>query len=68
MQNVETKPVVTNHKDFVHDVAYNYYGKRIATCSSDEHIKVPAIVPHCLSSSLLLLIILLRLKLDYLTH
>ena len=28
------------HGDFVHDVAYDYYGKRLATCSSDEKIKV----------------------------
>lgn len=30
----------TGHDDFVHDVAYDYYGKRIATASSDERIKV----------------------------
>jgi hypothetical protein len=23
------------HEDFVHDVQYDFYGKRIATCSSD---------------------------------
>ena len=28
------------HEDFVHDVAYDYYGKRLATCSSDHKIKV----------------------------
>lgn len=24
-----------NHDDFVHDVSYDFYGKRLATCSSD---------------------------------
>lgn len=30
----------TSHDDIVHDVAYDFYGKRIATCSSDQKIKV----------------------------
>lgn len=28
------------HQDLVHDIAYDYYGKRIATCSSDQKVKV----------------------------
>lgn len=32
--------ISTGHDDFVHDVAYDYYGRRIATCSSDRKIKV----------------------------
>ena len=28
------------YDDFVHDVQFDYYGKRIATCSSDEKIKI----------------------------
>eukprot|EP00743_Colponemidia_sp_Colp-15_P001728 GILK01001887.1.p1 GENE.GILK01001887.1~~GILK01001887.1.p1 ORF type:complete len:319 (-),score=44.64 GILK01001887.1:183-1139(-) len=28
------------HDDFIHDVAYDFYGKRLATCSSDQKIKV----------------------------
>lgn len=28
------------HDDSVHDISYDYYGKRIATCSSDHCIKV----------------------------
>lgn len=39
-QNVAAKLFPAQHDDFVHDVAYDYYGKRIATCSSDEKIKV----------------------------
>ena len=30
----------THHSAFIHDVAYNFYGKRLATCSSDKKIKV----------------------------
>ena len=30
----------TMHSDLVHDVAYDYYGKRLATCSSDMRIQV----------------------------
>ena len=28
------------HDDFVHDIAFDFYGKRIATCSSDQRIRV----------------------------
>jgi len=30
----------TDHEDIIHDVKYNYYGTRLATCSSDQKIKV----------------------------
>ncbi|KAI8582256.1 hypothetical protein K450DRAFT_228091 [Umbelopsis ramanniana AG] len=30
----------TAHEDLIHDVAYNYYGKRLVTCSSDQRLKV----------------------------
>ena len=33
-------PFKSGHNDFVHDVAYDYYGKRLASCSSDRRIKV----------------------------
>ena len=28
------------HDDFVHDVQFDHYGRRIATCSSDQNIKI----------------------------
>jgi WD40 repeat protein len=28
------------HEDYVHDVQFDYYGKRIATCSSDQLVKI----------------------------
>ncbi|GAV02372.1 hypothetical protein RvY_12948 [Ramazzottius varieornatus] len=33
-------PVPTDHKDLIHDVALDYYGRRMATCSSDQSVKI----------------------------
>lgn len=30
----------TEHDDLIHDLSYDFYGKRLATCSSDQKIKV----------------------------
>jgi len=30
----------TAHDDLIHDISYDYYGRRLATCSSDQKIKV----------------------------
>eukprot|EP00252_Welwitschia_mirabilis_P005730 TRINITY_DN1627_c0_g2_i1.p1 TRINITY_DN1627_c0_g2~~TRINITY_DN1627_c0_g2_i1.p1 ORF type:complete len:307 (+),score=27.69 TRINITY_DN1627_c0_g2_i1:58-978(+) len=35
-----SKKVETGHQDIVHDIAIDYYGKRMATCSSDRTIKI----------------------------
>lgn len=37
MQFTELTP---RHADLVHDIAFDYYGKRFASCSSDKQIKV----------------------------
>lgn len=34
------KPFIAGHEELIHDLNYDFYGKRIATCSSDQHIKV----------------------------
>lgn len=34
------KLFLTGHEELVHDVQYDFYGKHIATVSSDQHIKV----------------------------
>ncbi|KAI5966154.1 SEH1 [Candida pseudojiufengensis] len=34
------KPFVTGHEELIHDIKYDFYGKHIATASSDQHIKV----------------------------
>ena len=39
VQNVKYR-FPTDHKDVIHDMAYDYYGKRLATCSSDQYIKI----------------------------
>jgi len=30
----------TQHSDMIHDAQFDYYGKRVATCSSDKSIKI----------------------------
>ncbi|CAG8467010.1 14550_t:CDS:2 [Acaulospora colombiana] len=30
----------SSHEDLIHDVSYDFYGKRLATCSSDQRVKV----------------------------
>ena len=32
--------VKTDHKDLIHDVALDFYGTRMATCSSDQSVKI----------------------------
>ena len=34
------RPFATNHEDIVLDVEYDFYGRQLATCSADQHIKV----------------------------
>ncbi|XP_066936669.1 nucleoporin SEH1-like [Clytia hemisphaerica] len=34
------KHIPTEHKDIIHDVSFDYYGKRMATCSSDHTVKI----------------------------
>eukprot|EP00761_Pharyngomonas_kirbyi_P013569 gb/GECH01013598.1/.p1 GENE.gb/GECH01013598.1/~~gb/GECH01013598.1/.p1 ORF type:complete len:509 (+),score=132.06 gb/GECH01013598.1/:1-1527(+) len=34
------KQFSAEHKDFIHDVAFDFYGRRIATCSSDQCLSV----------------------------
>jgi len=28
------------HDDYIHDISYDFYGKRLASCSSDQKVKV----------------------------
>lgn len=37
---MEKQIIFTEHKDVVHDISYDYYGARFATCSSDQTIKI----------------------------
>uniref|UniRef100_V5GYU5 Nucleoporin n=2 Tax=Anoplophora glabripennis TaxID=217634 RepID=V5GYU5_ANOGL len=36
----EAQEINVEHKDLIHDVAYDFYGHRMATCSSDHFVKV----------------------------
>ncbi|KAF5375860.1 hypothetical protein D9615_008189 [Tricholomella constricta] len=36
----ESVPIETAHEDMIHDAQLDYYGKRLATCSSDRTVKV----------------------------
>ena len=42
---MEIIPLSTSHSDVVNDVAFDYYGNRLASCSSDKHIKVTERTP-----------------------
>lgn len=33
-----TKSIKADHEDLIHDVAYDFYGRRMATCSSDQKV------------------------------
>ncbi|CAL8102250.1 unnamed protein product [Calicophoron daubneyi] len=35
-----SRSIHANHADLIHDVAYDFYGRRMATCSSDQMIKI----------------------------
>ncbi|KXJ24179.1 nucleoporin SEH1 [Exaiptasia diaphana] len=34
------REISAEHKDLIHDVSYDYHGRRMATCSSDQSVKV----------------------------
>ncbi|KAG8934479.1 GTPase-activating protein S13 [Tulasnella sp. 417] len=36
----QSTPVETSHEDMIHDAQLDYYGKRLATCSSDRTIRI----------------------------
>lgn len=36
----QARTINAEHKDLIHDVAFDFYGRRMATCSSDQSVKV----------------------------
>lgn len=34
------REIASDHKDLIHDVAFDFHGRRMATCSSDQTVKV----------------------------
>lgn len=37
---MQAHSINAEHKDLIHDIAYDFYGQRMATCSSDQFVKV----------------------------
>lgn len=37
------RSIAADHKDLIHDVSYDFHGRRMATCSSDQSVKVTQI-------------------------
>ncbi|KAL4234460.1 Nucleoporin SEH1 [Mactra antiquata] len=35
-----SKSIQSDHKDLIHDVSYDFFGRRMATCSSDQTVKI----------------------------
>ena len=38
------KEIPSDHKDLIHDVAFDFHGRRMATCSSDQTVKVHLLI------------------------
>lgn len=36
------RSIAADHKDLIHDVSFDFHGRRMATCSSDQSVKVRA--------------------------
>ena len=39
-QGKMSQQVPTQHSSFVHDLAFDFYGSRLATCAGDNEIKI----------------------------
>ena len=35
-----TRSIATGHQDLIHDVSYDFHGRRMATCSTDQNVQV----------------------------
>ncbi len=40
MTSNSTKRIFTQHKDLIQDIAFDFYGKRVATASLDQTVKI----------------------------
>lgn len=58
----EPQEIRSEHKDVIHDVLYDYYGQRIATCSSDQTVKVN--LNNISFHTILLILLLFSIKLQ----
>ncbi len=46
MSIYSTKQIDTNHQDLIQDIAYDFFGKRVATASLDQMVIWPNIYVH----------------------
>ena len=40
MTSYQTKQITTDHNDLIQDIAFDFYGKRAATASLDQSVKI----------------------------
>ena len=40
ISSYSTKQIRTDHKDLIQDIAFDFYGKRVATASLDQSVKI----------------------------
>jgi WD40 repeat protein len=40
MTTYQTKQIITDHNDLIQDIAFDFYGKRAATASLDQSVKI----------------------------
>jgi nucleoporin SEH1 len=40
MNSFTTKQIKTDHKDLIQDIAFDFYGKRVATASLDHSVRI----------------------------
>lgn len=38
--NIPLEKIQTDHKDLIQDIAFDFYGKRVATASLDQTVKI----------------------------
>lgn len=40
MSSISSKQIRTDHKDLIQDIAFDFYGKRVATASLDQSVRI----------------------------
>lgn len=62
----EARTINAEHKDVIHDIDYDFYGQRMATCSSDQFVKVrKSFMLQVIFFSLVYVILILNLGLGF---
>ena len=40
MHSHQSRQIATDHKDLIQDIAFDFYGKRVATASLDQSVRI----------------------------